>query len=210
MKTISQTKLIIFSSIFFTIFYNFKFFKELFATYGFSGLNSLYFLSTTILLISLITLLITIFSSKYTTKAILITLFAISAFTAYFMDTYGVIIDSEMLRNSMQTDLKESKNLLSFKLFLYILFLAIIPIFYISKLQIVYKPIKQEILSKIKTIVLALLIIIIILFSFSKFYTSFFREHKVLRYNVNPIYWLYSVGNYIHKTFDTAILTINK
>ncbi|MCT7446573.1 DUF1705 domain-containing protein [Aliarcobacter skirrowii] len=129
MKTISQTKLIIFSSIFFTIFYNFKFFKELFATYGFSGLNSLYFISTTILLISLITLLITIFSSKYTTKAILITLFAISAFTAYFMDTYGVIIDSEMLRNSMQTDLKESKDLLSFKLFLYILFLAIIPMY---------------------------------------------------------------------------------
>lgn len=210
MKTISQTKLIIFSSIFFTIFYNFKFFKELFATYGFSGLNSLYFISTTILLISLITLLITIFSSKYTTKAILITLFAISAFTAYFMDTYGVVIDSEMLRNSMQTDLKESKDLLSFKLFLYILFLAVIPIFYISKLQIVYKPIKQEILSKIKTIVLALLIIITILFSFSKFYTSFFREHKVLRYNVNPIYWLYSVGNYIHKTFDTAILTIKQ
>lgn len=125
MKTISQTKLIIFSSIFFTIFYNFKFFKELFATYGFSGLNSLYFLSTTILLISLITLLITLFSSKYTTKAILITLFAISAFTAYFMDTYGVVIDSEMLRNSMQTDLKESKIYLALNYFYIFYFLLL-------------------------------------------------------------------------------------
>lgn len=204
MKTISQTKLIIFSSIFFTIFYNFKFFKELFATYGFSGLNSLYFISTTILLISLITLLITIFSSKYTTKAILITLFAISAFTAYFMDSYSVVIDSEMIRNSLQTSFKESVDLFSFRLVLYVIFLAIIPSYIVYKTKINYKSLKGEIVSKLKTITLSLVIIVVIIFSFSKFYTSFFREHKPLRYNINPIYWIYSIGNYVNKTLDTA------
>ncbi|WP_228842438.1 phosphoethanolamine transferase [Campylobacter sputorum] len=36
--------------------------------------------------------------------------------------------------------------------------------------------------------------------SFSKFYTSFFREHKPLRYAINPFYWLYSVGDFSTKS----------
>lgn len=40
--------------------------------------------------------------------------------------------------------------------------------------------------------------------SLSKFYTSFFREHKPLRYNINLIYWIYSIVNYVNKTLDTA------
>ena len=94
----SQNRLIVLSSIFLTLFYNYKFFKDLILTYGFVGSNILFFLSITIVLTLLITVLLTIFSSKYTTKPILITIFISSAFTAYFMDSYSVVIDSEMIR----------------------------------------------------------------------------------------------------------------
>ncbi|MFY4806159.1 phosphoethanolamine transferase [Aliarcobacter butzleri] len=210
MKSLSQYKLILFSSIFFTLFYNFSFYKNVINTYGFSGLNIIYLLSTTILLISLLTLIFTIFSSKYTTKPILITLFAISAFTAYFMDSYGVVIDTEMIRNSLQTNLNESKDLFSLKLVLYVIFLAILPTYFVYKIQIEYKSFKSELFSKLKTILLSLVLILVIIFSFSKFYTSFFREHKPLRYNVNPIYWIYSIGNYINKSFDVAPTTLQE
>ncbi len=206
----SQSRLIIFSSMFFVIFYNFKFFKDMFNAYGFGGLNSIHFISTAILLVALISLIITIFSSKYTTKPILIVLFITSAFTAYFMDTYNVVIDSEMIRNSLQTNLKESSDLFTFKLILYVGFLAILPTYFIYKVKIEYKSFKKELFSKLKSIVLSLLIIVIIVFSFSKFYTSFLREHKPLRYNVNPIFWIYSIGNYIHKTFDVAPTTLKE
>jgi len=39
------------------------------------------------------------------------------------------------------------------------------------------------------------------LFSFSKFYTSFFRENKSLRYYTNPTFYLYSTGKYIYEIF---------
>ncbi|WP_198304662.1 phosphoethanolamine transferase [Arcobacter vandammei] len=210
MNPLSSYRLILFSSTVFTLFYNFKFFKDLFTTYGFAGLNLLYFLSTAILLIALMTLLFSIFASKYTTKLILITLFVISAFTAYFMDSYGVVIDTEMIRNSLQTNLNESKDLFSFKLILYVIFLAILPTYLIYKAKIEYKSFKSELFSRLKTIILSLLVILVIVFSFSKFYTSFFREHKSLRYNINPIYWIYSIGNYVHKTFDTAPTTLQE
>lgn len=210
MKHLSQVKLILYSSVIFTLFYNFSFFKNVINTYGFSGLNIIYILSTAVLLVSLIAFIISIFSSKYTTKPILITLFIISAFTAYFMDSYGVVIDTEMIRNSLQTNLNESLDLLSFKLVLYVVFLAILPTYFVYKVKINYKSFKSEAFTKLKTLVLLLIIILVIIFSFSKFYTSFFREHKPLRYNVNPIFWIYSIGNYINKSYNAAPTTLQE
>jgi len=207
---LSTNQLIILCSVVFTMFYNFKFFKDMFYTYGFGGLNSIYFLITAILLITLMTFIFSILSSKYTTKPFLIVLFIVSAFTAYFMDSYGVVIDTEMIRNSLQTNLNESKDLFSFKLILYVIFLAILPVYLIYRVKIEYKSFKAELFSRLKIIVLSLIVILVIIFSFSKFYTSFFREHKSLRYNVNPLYWIYSVGNYMHKTFDTTPTTLQE
>ena len=38
------------------------------------------------------------------------------------MDSYSVVIDSEMIRNSLQTSFKESVDLFSFRLVLYVVF----------------------------------------------------------------------------------------
>ena len=90
----------------------------------------------------------------------------VSAFTAYFMDTYSVVIDTEMIRNSLQTSLKESVDLFSFRLILYVVFLAILPAYIVYKTKINYKSFKGELLSKLKTIVLALVVIFVVVFSF--------------------------------------------
>ncbi len=210
MKKYNQYTLITICALFLTLFYNFSFFKNVLNTYSFTGLNILYVLSIAILLFSFITFLFTIISSKYTTKPLLILILIISSFSAYFMDTYNVIIDDSMIRNSLQTNLNESMDLFSLKLVAYVLFLGLIPSYLIYKIKLEYKSLKHEIFAKLKTIFLSLGIILIILFSFSKFYTSFFREHKPLRYSVNPIYWIYSVGDYINKTLNTNPTEIKK
>jgi lipid A ethanolaminephosphotransferase len=208
LKQISQYRLILISAIFFAIFYNFSFFKNVLNTYTFEGLNIIYIFSIFTILISFIIFLFTLFSSKYTTKPLLIITFVVSAFTAYFMDTYHIVIDDSMIRNTLQTNLSESSDLFSYKLIIYVLFLAIIPSFAIVKTKIEYKPFKQEVFAKLKTLFLSLAIILVVLFSFSKFYTSFFREHKPLRYHVNPIYWIYSIGNYINKTITSGPIVV--
>lgn len=209
-KISSQYKLIFFSSIFFTLFYNFSFFKNVINVYGFEGINKIYIISTAIILIALFTLFFSLFASKYITKTILILTFFISSFTAYFMDSYNVVIDSEMIRNSLQTNFNESVDLFSLKLMAYVFFLGIIPSFIILKTNITHNSTKTEIYKKFQTIFFSLTIIGFILFSFSKFYTSFFREHKPLRYSVNPIYWIYSIGNYISKTIDSKPLDLKQ
>lgn len=210
MNSFSQYRLILASSLYFAIFYNFTFFKNLLVTYQDAGINFLTISSVFILLVCFITLLFTLFSSKYTTKPLLIIISVISAFCAYFMDTYNVVIDDNMIRNSLQTNLAESSDLFSLKLLVYIFFLAIVPAYFIFKIDIEYGSFKEEFYSKLKTILITLGISLIILFSFSKFYTSFFREHKPLRYSINPIYWIYSVGNYTAKGVNSVPKDLKK
>ena len=201
---ISQLKMILSISLLLTLFFNFSFFKNLVGTYGFENMNVIYIISIAIVLYALLVFLFTLFSSKYTTKAILISILIVSSVCAYFMDTYHLVIDVEMIRNTLQTNLSESSDLFSLKLLSYILFLGLIPSFLIYKMKISYKPFKKELFSKIKTLVLSLLVIVLVILSFSKFYASFFREHKPLRYTVNPIYWMYSVGKYVSKTASSG------
>ncbi len=204
----TQTRLIIITALFFTLFTNYSFFTNVLNVYSFEGMNILYLLSVGILLFTFMILLFTLLSSRQTTKPILILLLLISASTAYFMDSYHVVIDSDMIRNTIQTDLAESSDLLSFKLLGYLLFLGILPSYFVYKTPIKYGSTKVELKRKMKTILLTLLLIVLILFSFSKFYTSFFREHKPLRYYTNPTYWIYSIGDYISKTLNSGEVVV--
>ena len=171
-------------------------------------MNILYLISLVGLFFSSMLFLFTLLSSRYTTKPLLIVLLLVSASTAYFMDSYHVVIDSDMIRNTMQTNLHESSDLLSFRLLGYFLFLGLLPAYFVHKTPMKYDSFKVEFIRKVKTILLSLLLIVIILFSFSKFYTSFFREHKPLRYYTNPTYWIYSIGDYISKTLSSGELVV--
>jgi len=206
---ITQYRLIFLVSLFFVLFDNYSFFENVLKVYPFEQ-NSYYVVSTGLFLLLFLVLFFTLLSSKFTTKPLLILTLVVSAFTSYFMNTYHIIIDDSMIRNSLQTDMAESMDLFTFKLVLYVLFLGILPSYLVYKSKIEYKSFGKELFLKLKTIVLSILLIVIILFSFSKFYTSFFRENKPLRYYTNPTYWIYSIGKYIDRTYNTQPLVLKE
>ncbi|MBM0636431.1 phosphoethanolamine--lipid A transferase [Campylobacter sp. VicNov18] len=124
-------------------------------------------------------------------------LFILSSFlSVYFISFYGVLISSDMIQNIVQTDLKEIKDLLNFKLIL-VVFLIILLILWLFKLKITYyNDFKTYIKIKILNIVLALMVVCAILFPLSKTFIPFFRNHNEIRmYNI-PFYPLYSVYRY--------------
>lgn len=210
-KNITQIRLIAFVALFFVLFDNVAFFQNVAGVYPLSGFKNIAFtLSLAVILFAFTVLLFTLLSSKYTTKPFLITAVIVSSFTNYFMNTYHVVIDDSMIRNAMQTDMHESMDLFTIKQLLYILFLGILPSVLIYKTKIEYGTLKSEMMLKAKAIMLSLLLIIIVLFSFNKFYTSFFREHKPLRYYTNPTYWIYSIGNYAGKTLNSEPVCLDK
>jgi len=203
-KQTPQSRLILFISLFFVLFYNYAFFKNTMVFYPAIKENIGFLLSLAVVLFASTSLVLTIFSSKWTTKPLIIILLIISSQTSYFMNTYNVIIDDSMIRNTFQTDMKESMDLFSIQQLLYLIVLGIIPSYFVYTVRLDYRGKKREVLSRVKQIGLLSMLILATVFIFSKNYASFFREHKPLRYSVNPTFWMYSLGNYIGKTFSTT------
>ncbi len=206
----TQSKLIILVVLFLALFDNYSFFSNTLKIYPFEVHNIGFLISLFIILVAFNILLFTLLSLKWTIKPILIVVVLISSLTSYFMDSYNVIIDKNMIRNIIQTNFSEASDLLTLKAILYFLFLGLLPAIFIYKVQIKYQTLRVELISKVKIILISLLIIVISIFLFSKHYTSFFREHKPLRYSVNPTYWIYSIGKYIELTFSNKKIVIKE
>jgi len=200
---ISELRLILLSALFLVLFGNFSFFKNVLDVYTLRSDTFLPLISLAIFLYIALVFILSLFSSKYTIKALLMSIFLISSFTAYFMDSYNVVIDDSMIRNSIQTNIDESLDLLSFKLLAYVVLLGILPSLYIYKANIIFKGLKKFLIHKLLLILFTLGSLAVLFFSFSQFYTSFFREHKPLRYYVNPLYWIYSGAKYISSSVTT-------
>ena len=186
------------------LFYNTTFFSNVILVYPLILKNSGFLVSLVAVFFTFNFLLFTLLSSKWTTKPILIIVLIISSLTTYFINTYHVIIDDEMIRNTIQTNVDESMDLVSLKQIMYLLFLGLIPSYFVYKAKVSYKTGKEELFSKFKVIIVSLVIISGSILLFSKHYTSFAREHKPLRFTTNPTYWIYSVGKYLGKTLNTG------
>ncbi|MDD5373939.1 MAG: phosphoethanolamine--lipid A transferase [Sulfurimonas sp.] len=199
-QPITQYRLITVTALFLALFTNVSFFKNVMDIYpptlaNLPFLFSLFAVNTTI-----IVLLLSLLSSKYTTKPLLIVFLIVSALTNYFMNAYHIVIDESMIRNSVQTDLNESMDLLSFELMGYLLFLGILPSIAVYKFPVKFGSWRQEAILKLKITGISLGVIVLLLLIFSKFYTSFFREHKSLRYYANPTYPIYGTAKFITLT----------
>jgi lipid A ethanolaminephosphotransferase len=186
---------------------NYTFFKNVLKVYPF-GENIGFVLSLGMVLFAVTALFFTLLSSRLTTKPLLIIALIVSSLTNYFMNTYNVVIDESMIRNTLQTNLSESLDLLTFKQVLYFVFLGLLPAYIVYRANISYQGFKVELWVKIKTILLMLLVIAASFFAYSKHYTSFFREHKPLRFSVNPLYWIYSSGKYIYLTYNSGPVVV--
>jgi lipid A ethanolaminephosphotransferase len=199
----SQIKLIIASNIYFSLIFNYAFWNNIFLIYPIDGNNILFLISLFLFFTSLNIVLMVLVSSRYTIKPLLIFLFVATSFIAYFVDSYGVVINTNMIQNTIETNSSEVADLITLKMFLYFIFLGGLPSLLIYTIKINYESFKKEILKKFLLLVGAITVMVINLFLFSQFYTSFFREHKPLRYYANPTYPLYSAGVYLKAQLAT-------
>jgi lipid A ethanolaminephosphotransferase len=109
----------------------------------------------------------------------------------------------------LQTDMKESVDLLSLQQVLYFVFLGLLPAYIIYKLPLHIRSYRVECTAKLKQLLVLTLIMGLTLFGFFKHFSSFAREHKPLRYTANPTYWLYSVGKYVSNTLSSGKIVVS-
>ena len=199
--SISETGLILLAAIFLTAVDNVSFFRHLTAVYPPTAANAGFLVSMAIGLSTCHVLLFSTVCWRWTRKPVLVTLLLVSAAAGYFMDHYDVIFDTSMLANILQTNPAEAGDLLSAGLLERLFFLGLLPAAVVLYLEIRPMSFKKAILTRIARVVLSALVIVGLILLFSRFYTSFFREHEPIRQRTNPIFYIYSVGKYINKTY---------
>ena len=130
------------------------------------------------------------------TRWILALFLVVAAQSAYYMDHFKVIIDTVMIDNIMETSRAEFSGLVTLNLIARTILLGLIPAWLV--IRYCPKPIdfKTELSSRLRTILLLVIAIIVLVIPFTADYTSFIREHKIIRFYSNPTYSVYSVIKY--------------
>jgi len=197
MQSRSSSFFIVFTALFIMLLDNSSFFTHVMAVYPLNATYTPFVLSQAVVFFFFLVLFFSLITLHKLTKPVLIGLLMIAAFENYFMQTYNVLIDETMIENAMQTDMAESLDLLSWKLVVYVLLLGVVPSYLIYKIPLKYDGFRRELIQKMKLIIGSSLLMVVVMLPFSKHYTSFFREHQVLRFYTNPTHALFSVGVYV-------------
>lgn len=120
---------------------------------------------------------------------------------AYFMDTYGVVIDSAMLDNAMQTNASETADLLNFSWAWRTLLLGLVPALLVIRFRPASRGAAAELGSKLVLALLLVVLMVIAVAPFAPGYASFIREHKSVRFYANPTFFSYSVVRNVANRF---------
>ena len=128
----------------------------------------------------------------------------VAAQAAYYMDQFGVIIDTEMIDTMLQTNAREFAGLISTNLIIRTLLLGVLPAWLVIKYWPTVLNFNTELKSKGKLLLILLVLMIAVVAPFTAGYASFIREHKITRMYANPTFFSYSIVKYI------ALVTASK
>lgn len=148
------------------------------------------------LLAAFIALTIT-FSAKYLIKPALIFMVLTGVAGAWFMDRFGVIIDTEMIRNAMETNQAEAGHLITGAFVLHMILFGVLPSLFIAWVEVIHRPILRKVLVNLAIIVPSLLVFAGAGLSNSGTYIFSTREHRDWFRTLNPIFPLGSAASFL-------------
>lgn len=166
---------------------------------GFSASNAVFLLVGIVLVTLFLNALLSLLLYPRLVKPVLIPLLLMSAVVAYFVGHYGVMVDSSMIQNTLETDLRETRDLLTPTLLVYVLLLGVLPSFLVYRQQVKPASLGPVLLTKIGVIGLSCLLLMGGVLAFYQDVASLARNHRELRYMLVPSNYLYATVRYFQK-----------
>jgi lipid A ethanolaminephosphotransferase len=116
----------------------------------------------------------------------------VSAFNTHFMLQYGAVIDPTMLANVVQTDVREVRDLMSWALPLTVLMVAGLPLWAIWRRPLAMRSwLPQTGRNALGALTGIVVVVVATLVTYQDL-ASLMRNHKELRYMVNPLNTVYA------------------
>jgi len=131
---------------------------------------------------------------RWTLKPALVLLLLASAAGAHFMLTYGIVIDQTMIINVLQTDVREAGALMSMRLAVIVLLLGVLPAAFVWRLRLNYGSWKARLWQNLLLAGVAFALLLAAALASFQPLSSTMRNHKQVRYLINPLNSLYALG----------------
>ncbi len=141
-----------------------------------------------------LTMLLSLLAWKRLLKPVLLLLLFTAAVSSYFMQQYGVVIDATMLANVANTDVREVRDLMSWSLLLHIVLIAVLPCWWLLRQPVAMRRVGLQAARNLVGAALALLVLLGVTLLVFQDLASLMRNHKQVRYLVNPLNTLYAAG----------------
>ncbi|WP_438865417.1 phosphoethanolamine transferase [Neptunicella sp.] len=199
-QSIQPLWLIFLSCLYILVATNFTFYQQVNQVYPWNE-SFVFVLSLSVLVFCVIFLTTYLFNLFMPVKLAVSLMILIAVSSSYFADTFGTVIDNVMIRNTLETNIAEATDLFTVSLLLRLFLLAALPIALVWALPLTTSSIVTRVKRNVIALTLIILVVLANLFGFSDYYASFFREHKPLRYFINPVFPIYSSIKYINNQF---------
>ncbi len=199
------------ASVFLLLIYNMPFWSELKSIINpldFSGW--LFMGSVALLLLTLINLLLNLLCYRFTYKVIYVFVFIGSSMALYFIQQYNIIIDRDMVQNVIETNPSEAFDFVNSTLFIYLFLLGILPLIIVFRLQVKFNTLKQELLTKLKVIIISLVTIAILLYGSYPSYASLARGNRHISHIIVPTNFIFASISYTNQRFKSARMPLAK
>lgn len=192
------------ASAFLLVGFNFVLWQHLFEITASDGKGIVMRVAFGVMIFAAFNIVLTLLAFRPVLKPVLTLLFMISAGVAYFMSQYGVLIDTGMLRNFAETNATEVRDLLSPKLFVFIVLLGVLPSWLLWKTPVNYRRWHRELLSKVLvTFASAAVIGGVALVNYQGL-SSLFRNHHELRLMVVPSNYIGASAGFLREKVASA------
>lgn len=131
-----------------------------------------------------------------TARYVLAALLLISAAAAYFMWSYGIVFDRAMIGNLVETDLAETRELLTWRLMGWMAVFGLLPVLLLALVEVPALGWSRQAVHKAAVFVGLVASVALLVAPFVASYAALLRNHRDLRLLLLPTNYLYAAQGY--------------
>ena len=190
----SALVLVALASVWLAVLGNLTLWRNLVAVPDLTGWHSFMFGAAFALIIAcVIAALLSLLAWRFTLKPAITLLLLLAAFATHYMSMYGIVVDTPMVVNVFQTDTREARDQLSWRLLATVIGLAGLPMLWLWRQPMKSEPFGRQLLRNLGVGVVALIVAFGTLQLVFQDFASLMRNHTQMRYQINPLNSVYAL-----------------
>ena len=153
-------------------------------------------------------LVVTLLAVRRVQKPVLAGVLLIAAVTSFYMDNLGVVIDRDMIQNAATTTLAESKHLITPAFLGHVALYGVLPAAFVIWVRVRRSPVLWAVGGWALGTTLSTALVVVLLFSNYKDFSSVLREDKELLASVQPLAPMAGAVRYVRMLLKSRDLVL--